>query len=132
MRLYADVYGYEELIPTHQGSGAEHLLSQILINPGDVVPGNMYFTTTRYHQERAGGRFVDVIVDEAHDPEAMHPFKGNIDLEKLAAVVEPGTGQTGSRTSRSRRTSTWPAVSQLSMANLKEVYEYCNGASGYS
>ena len=44
-----DVYGYEELIPTHQGRGAEHLLSQILIKPGDVVPGNMYFTTTRYH-----------------------------------------------------------------------------------
>ena len=63
-----EVYGYEELIPTHQGRGAEHLLSQILIEPGDVVPGNMYFTTTRYHQERAGGTFVDVIIDEAHDP----------------------------------------------------------------
>ena len=42
-----DVYGYEELIPTHQGRGAEHILSQILISPGDVIPGNMYFTTTR-------------------------------------------------------------------------------------
>ncbi len=50
-----DVYGYEELIPTHQGRGAEHLLSQILIKPGDVIPGNMYFTTTRFHQEYAGG-----------------------------------------------------------------------------
>ena len=61
-----DVYGYEELIPTHQGRGAEHILSQLLIKPGDVVPGNMYFTTTRYHQEAAGGTFADVIVDEAH------------------------------------------------------------------
>ena len=83
-----DVYGYEELIPTHQGRGAEHILSQLLISPGDVVPGNMYFTTTRYHQERAGGRFVDVIIDEAHDPASLHPFKGNIDLDKLQAVID--------------------------------------------
>jgi len=50
-----DVYGYEELIPTHQGRGAEHILSQILIKDGDYIPGNMYFTTTRFHQEYAGG-----------------------------------------------------------------------------
>jgi tyrosine phenol-lyase len=56
-------------VPTHQGRGAENLLSPcLLIKPGDVVPGNMYFTTTRLHQELAGGTFVDVIIDEAHDP----------------------------------------------------------------
>ena len=55
-----DVYGYEELVPTHQGRGAEHILSQILIKDGDYVPGNMYFTTTRLHQELAGGTFVDL------------------------------------------------------------------------
>ena len=82
-----DVYGYEELIPTHQGRGAEHILSQILIQPGDYVPGNMYFTTTRFHQEYAGGTFVDVIIDEAHDPHSRHPFKGNVDLEKLDHLV---------------------------------------------
>ena len=70
------VYGYEELIPTHQGRGAEHLLSQILINPGDVVPGNMYFTTTRFHQEYAGGVFVDVIVDEAQHLMSEHLVLG--------------------------------------------------------
>src|SRR6185503_110083 len=57
-------YGYKHIVPTHQGRGAEHILSQILIRPGDFVPGNMYFTTTRLHQELAGGTFVDVIVDE--------------------------------------------------------------------
>ncbi|NIR37533.1 MAG: tyrosine phenol-lyase, partial [Actinobacteria bacterium] len=82
-----DVYGYPELIPTHQGRGAEHILSQILIEPGDVVPGNMYFTTTKFHQEHAGATFVDVIVDEAHDPYANVPFKGNVDLDKLRAVI---------------------------------------------
>ena len=76
------VYGYEELIPTHQGRGAEHILSQLLIKPGDVVPGNMYFTTTRYHQEHAGGTFVDVIIDEAHDPQSMHPFLSLIHISE--------------------------------------------------
>src|SRR5665647_2040091 len=57
-------YGYEHVIPTHQGRGAEHIVSRVLIKQGDVVPGNMYFTTTRLHQEMAGARFVDVIVDQ--------------------------------------------------------------------
>ncbi|HRA64544.1 MAG TPA: beta-eliminating lyase-related protein, partial [Caldilinea sp.] len=74
-------YGYKYLVPTHQGRGAEHLISRALIKEGDVIPGNMYFTTTRLHQELAGGRFVDVIIDEAHDPVSLHPFKGNVDLD---------------------------------------------------
>ena len=80
-------YGYKYLVPTHQGRAAEHILSQLTIKPGDFVPGNMYFTTTRLHQELAGGTFVDVIVDEAHDPDSEYPFKGNIDLDKLEALV---------------------------------------------
>jgi tyrosine phenol-lyase len=81
-------YGYKHLIPTHQGRGAENLISRILIKPGDVVPGNMYFTTTRAHQELAGGSFADIIVDEAHDAKSTFPFKGNVDLEKLKAVID--------------------------------------------
>lgn len=81
-------YGYRHLIPTHQGRGAEHLLSRMLVKPGSTVPGNMYFTTTRAHQELAGGTFVDVIIDEAHDPDSLHPFKGNVDLGKLEAVIQ--------------------------------------------
>ena len=82
-----DHYGYRYVVPTHQGRGAENILSKILIEPGDVVPGNMYFTTTRAHQELAGGTFVDVIVREAHDPALDLPFKGNIDLDALEAVI---------------------------------------------
>ncbi len=120
-----EVYGYEELIPTHQGRGAEHLLSQILITPGDVVPGNMYFTTTRFHQEYAGGVFVDVIIDEAHDPQSEFPFKGNIDLAKLQAVVaEYGADRVPYV---SFETNVNMAGGQpASMANLREVYEYCS------
>lgn len=80
-------YGYTYVIPTHQGRGAENLLSQIMIKQGDVIPGNMYFTTTRLHQELAGGTFTDVIIDEAHDASDPHPFKGNIDLTKLENVI---------------------------------------------
>ncbi len=80
-------YGYRYVVPTHQGRGAEHILSKILIRPGDVIPGNMYFTTTRLHQELAGGRFVDVIIPEAHDPASEHPFKGNVDLDRLESVI---------------------------------------------
>ncbi len=81
-------YGYAHIVPTHQGRGAEHILSQIAIKHGDYVPGNMYFTTTRLHQELAGGTFVDVIIDEAHDPTSDHPFKGNVDLEKLENLID--------------------------------------------
>jgi tyrosine phenol-lyase len=81
-------YGYKYVVPTHQGRGAEHLICQAVIKPGMSIPGNMYFTTTRLHQELAGGTFVDVIIDEAHDPVSMHPFKGNVDLDKLQALID--------------------------------------------
>jgi len=81
-------YGYKYLIPTHQGRGAENILSKVMIKEGDIIPGNMYFTTTRLHQELAGGTFIDVIIDEAHNPEDPHPFKGNIDLDKLQRIIK--------------------------------------------
>lgn len=83
-----ETYGYKYLIPTHQGRGAENILSKILIKKGDVIPGNMYFTTTRLHQELAGGKFEDIIIDEAHDPENEFPFKGNVDLNKLEKLIK--------------------------------------------
>ncbi len=81
-------YGYRYIVPTHQGRGAENLLSQAAIKPGDHVPGNMYFTTTRFHQEHAGATFHDVIIDAAHDTASLHPFKGDIDLGKLQALID--------------------------------------------
>ncbi len=86
-QVVQDCFGFKHLVPTHQGRGAENLLSQIAIKPGQYVPGNMYFTTTRYHQERNGGIFVDIIRDEAHDASLNIPFKGNIDLKKLETLI---------------------------------------------
>lgn len=81
-------YGYKYVVPTHQGRGAENIISRIMIKKGDIIPGNMYFTTTRLHQELAGGKFEDIIIDEAHDPENLLPFKGNVDLNKLEALIK--------------------------------------------
>jgi tyrosine phenol-lyase len=118
-------YGYKEVIPTHQGRGAEHILSQIVIQPGDTVPGNMYFTTTRYHQEHAGGEFVDVIIDEAHNPTNLHPFKGNVDLGKLERVFQKaGKGKVPYLSLAA--TVNMAGGQPVSMANLKEVRALCD------
>jgi len=115
-----NIYGYKYLIPTHQGRGAENILSKILIKKGDIIPGNMYFTTTRLHQELAGGKFEDVIIDEAHDPENEFPFKGNVDLEKLEKLIKKvGAGRIPYV---SMATSVNMAGGQpISMKNLKEL-----------
>ncbi len=83
-----DVYGFPYFIPTHQGRQAEHFISQALIKPGQYVINNMYFTTTRFHQEYAGGIFVDLIIPEAHDPAAEHPFKGNLDAVRVEEFIK--------------------------------------------
>jgi len=82
-----ELYGYRHLIPTHQGRGAEHLLAHVLVEPGRIVPSNLYFTTSREHVTLAGGIWVDVAIAEASDPESPHPFKGNIDLDLLDDVL---------------------------------------------
>ena len=119
-----EIYGYEYILPTHQGRAAEHIQSEVLIKPGQYVPGNMYFTTTKAHQELPGGIFVDIIVDEAHQPESEFPWKGNIDLKKLDAIVqEHGAAKVAYI---SFELSVNMAGGQpVSMDNLREVYAYC-------
>jgi tyrosine phenol-lyase len=119
-----EYYGYRYLVPTHQGRGAEHLMSQILIREGDYIPGNMYFTTTRLHQEMAGGTFVDVIVDEAHDPASDHPFKGNVDMEKLDRLVQEVGADKVPYISLEGCVN-MAGGQPFSMANLRELHSYC-------
>ena len=83
-----ELFGFKHVVPTHQGRGAENLLSRLAIKPGQYVPGNMYFTTTRFHQEANGGIFADIICDEAHDSAIELPFKGNVDLKKLQKIID--------------------------------------------
>jgi tyrosine phenol-lyase len=119
-----EYYGYKYLIPTHQGRGAEHLMSRIMIKPGDFVPGNMYFTTTRLHQELAGGNFVDVIIDQAHDPDSRHPFKGNVDMEKLDRLVQKVGADHVPYISLEGNVN-MAGGQPFSMKNLRELHEYC-------
>jgi tyrosine phenol-lyase len=117
-------YGYKYLVPTHQGRGAENLLSQIMIKDGDFIPGNMYFTTTRLHQELAGGTFVDVIIDEAHDPASRHPFKGNVDIGKLDRLVQKVGADHIPYISLEGNVN-MAGGQPFSLANLRELNTYC-------
>ena len=119
-----EYYGYKHLVPTHQGRGAENLMSQIMIKAGDYVPGNMYFTTTRLHQELAGGTFVDVIVDEAHDPENSFQFKGNVDISKLDKLVREVGAEHVPYISLEGNVN-MAGGQPFSMSNLKELHAYC-------
>jgi tyrosine phenol-lyase len=118
-------YSYKYMVPTHQGRGSEHMLSQLLIKKGDYIPGNMYFTTTRVHQELAGGKFVDVIIDEAHDPHNEHPFKGNVDMNKMQKLVDQVGADKIPYISLEGNVN-MAGGQPFSMANLKELKSFCD------
>ncbi len=120
-----NIYGYKYIVPTHQGRGAEHLISQTVIKKGQIVPGNMYFTTTRLHQELAGGTFQDVIIDEAHDPANLHPFKGNIDLDKVQAIIDKHGAENIAYISVAG-TVNMAGGQPVSMANIKALRALCD------
>lgn len=120
-----EYYGFRHVVPTHQGRGAENLLSRLKIKPGDIIPGNMYFTTTRYHQEANGGIFKDVIIDEAHDSQAYHPFKGNIDLNKLQKLIDEYGAQRIPYVCLAV-TVNLAGGQPVSMQNIREVSQLCH------
>jgi tryptophanase len=82
-----DVFGHEYVLPAHQGRAAEHLLAKVFVKPGDVVPMNYHFTTTRAHFEILGGKVLEIFTDEAMNTASTFPFKGNLDLDKFHDVI---------------------------------------------
>jgi tyrosine phenol-lyase len=120
-----DVYGYRHVLPTHQGRGAEHLISRVAIRPGQFVPGNMYFTTTRTHQELAGGIFEDVVIDAAHDPENEHPFKGDVDISKLEQLIAREGAENIAYVSLAG-TVNMAGGQPVSMACVRDLHALCN------
>ncbi len=118
------IFGYKYVVPTHQGRGAEHVLARILIKNGDTVPNNMYFTTSRFHQELAGGKWTDVGVAKAYDPTNTFPFKGNIDIDRLLKIIKKyGAGKIAFV--RIEASLNMAGGQPFSLENLKEVSRIC-------
>src|SRR5579864_7273656 len=83
-----DLMGFRHLIPAHQGRAAERILFTVLCKPGDIVPNNTHFDTTRANIEFRGARAVDLPVPEAEDTQSRRPFKGNMDVAALERLIE--------------------------------------------
>ncbi len=82
------LFGFNDFLPTHQGRAAENVLFSVLVKEGDIIPGNSHFDTTKGHIEFRKAQAVDCTIDEAFDTTVYHPFKGNLDLNKLTKVFE--------------------------------------------
>ena len=86
-----DITGFKVVLPVHQGRAAERILFSTLCKPGDVVPNNTHFDTTRANVEATGATALDLVIPEGRDPTSRHPFKGNLDVERLRAVFREHT-----------------------------------------
>src|SRR6201982_16981 len=83
-----DIFSYKHVIPTHQGRAAERILFGVACKKGDVVPNNTHFDTTRANVEFVGAEAVDLVIEEGTHPASTHPFKGNMNVAALQAVID--------------------------------------------
>lgn len=120
-----DITGFEYFLPTHQGRAAENVLFSTLIKEGDLIPGNAHFDTTKAHIEFRKSTAVDCTIDEAYDTQIDHPFKGNVDLNKLEKVLQENPADKIPLIVVTVTCNT-SGGQPVSMQNLREVRELAN------
>jgi len=119
------IFGYEFVIPTHQGRSAENIFFSTMLKPGDYVPNNIHFDTTRANIEYKGAKAVDLVIDEAYNPEIEIPFKGNIDVQKLENFINE-KGAEKIPVIMLTITNNSGGGQPVSMENIKRVSEVAN------
>lgn len=119
-----NILGFDYVMPTHQGRAAENVLFSVLVKEGDYIPGNSHFDTTKGHIEFRHAHAVDCTIDEAADTELIHPFKGNVDLQKLDDFLKKHADKVPFVIVTI--TNNTAGGQPVSMKNLREVREVCN------
>jgi tyrosine phenol-lyase len=122
-----EIFGFEHILPTHQGRAAERILFSLTCGPGDVVPNNTHFDTTRANVEFTGARAVDLLIAEGRIPASLHPFKGNMDVARLRRLIEE-VGRERIPLCMLTITNNSGGGQPVSMANVREVSEVCRAA----